>query len=399
MKYLIIEPECAGHYIALYIKFIVRLLSKNKSNVVLLTTKKTTKHKSFKVLLKENKNIKVEYIKYIRPKNFSSLSILCYQIKLYFLVKLAYKKILKKYKFDHIFVNSLDHFDKALCLFGDPFCNVNFSGIYVNPKFHLTKYNLGVAGRYNFIAKFFFKKLLLINNLKNILTNDQFFVDYTAKNKFINSKKIRILHEPREFSHYFKKGYSRKILKLPKENFFILVYGALKETKGIIELSTALRDDRINKKASIILAGDQDKKIKNFLKSDLAKFLIKNKKLFIFKDFQNDKEESTLFSASDIVWVGYQKKFPFLSGVLYQASIKKLPIIASSHGIIGWMNRKYKLGFSVDIDNVNLLVKTINKLCNKKIYNSFSANIIDFSKKIDPKFFMAQIKNLLIKEY
>jgi hypothetical protein len=84
---------------------------------------------------------------------------------------------------------------------------------------------------------------------------------------------------------------------------------------------------------------------------------------------------------------------------LYQASIKKLPIIASAHGIIGWMNRKYKLGFSVDIDNVNLLVKTINKLCNNKIYNSFSANIIDFSKKIDPKFFMSQVNNLLIKKY
>ena len=63
------------------------------------------------------------------------------------------------------------------------------------------------------------------------------------------------------------------------------------------------------------------------------------------------------------------------------------------------MNRKYKLGFSVDIDNVNLLVKTINKLCNNKIYNSFSANIIDFSKKIDPKFFMGQINDLLLKKY
>ena len=399
MTYLIIEPEFSGHYIALYIKFIVRLLSKNNSKIVILTTKKTTKHKSFKVLLKENKNIKVEYISHIRPNNFSTLSILSYQIKLFFLIKFSYKIISKKYKFDHIFINSLDHFDKALGLFGDPFSSTNFSGIYVNPKFHLTTYNLGVAGRYNIISKFFFKKLLLINNLKNILTNDQFFIHYTSKNQFINHKKIKLLYEPREFNNFFSKNYSRKILKLPINNFFILVYGALKESKGIFELSTALCHNKINKKVCIILAGDQDDKIKNFLKSDLINFLIKNKKIFIFKGFQNDKEESILFSASNIVWVGYQKKFPFLSGVLYQAAAMKLPIIASNHGIIGWMNKKYKLGLSVDINNINLVVRAINNLCNKKVYNSFFKNINFFSKKTNPKFFMNQINYLLSKKY
>lgn len=399
MTYLIIEPEYGGHYMILYIKFIVRLLAKKKKNVVFLTTKKTSQHESFKSLLKEHKNIQIEYIKFIRPKSFSTMSMLIHQIRLFFLIKKKYKIISKKYKFDHIFINSLDHFDKALSLFGDPFYNVNFSGIYVNPKFHLQKYNLGKAGRYNVISKFFFKKLLKTPNLRNILTNDKFFINYIISNNFKNFNKLKFLCEPREFTHSFNKSYSRYLLKLPKNNFFILVYGALKKSKGIAELFLALCNNNINKKVSVILAGDAHKEIKHFLNSRVTKLLIKEKKLFYFKGFQSNKEESILFSASDIVWVGYQKQFPFLSGVLYQAAIKKLPIIASNHGIIGWMNKKHKLGLSVDITDVNLVVKTINKFCQKKIYNSYYSNINSFSKRLNPKFFMKQINDLLVEKY
>jgi glycosyltransferase involved in cell wall biosynthesis len=399
MTYLIIEPEHKGHYIVLYIKFIVRLLAKKKNNIIILTTKKTTQHKSFKSLYKEHKNIKIEFIKYIKPRNFSSISILIYQIKLFFLIKSAYKKIHNKYEIDHIFFNSLDHFDKALCIFGDPFLNVNFSGIYVNPKFHLKRFNLGIAGRYNYFSEFFFKKLLLISNLKNILTNDRFFIDYANQNKFKNLYKLKFLYEPREFNYKFSKSYSINALHLPKNKFYILVYGALKKTKGVNELFSAMNSKYINNKVSVILAGEQDQYIKTLLTSNISKLLIKNKKLYVFEGFKNEKEETILFSASDTVWVAYQKTFPFLSGVLYQAAIKLLPVIASNHGIIGWMNKKYKLGLSVDINVTSLVVKTINKLCKNKIYNSFSSNIKTFAQKVDPKFFMKQINDLLIEKH
>jgi hypothetical protein len=106
--------------------------------------------------------------------------------------------------------------------------------------------------------------------------------------------------------------------------------------------------------------------------------------------------EALIFSAADLVWVGYQKNFPFLSGVLYQAAVKNIPIIASNHGIIGWMNKKYNLGYSVDIDNENLLVNRINQLCEKNIYNKFILNSKFLANKAKPIFFMKQIyKNLL----
>ena len=86
MKFLIIEPESNGHYIILYIKFIIRILSKKKHQVIFLTTREAARHKSFKVILEENPYIKVEYISYVKPRNYTTISLFIYQIKLYFVI-------------------------------------------------------------------------------------------------------------------------------------------------------------------------------------------------------------------------------------------------------------------------------------------------------------------------
>jgi hypothetical protein len=60
------------------------------------------------------------------------------------------------------------------------------------------------------------------------------------------------------------------------------------------------------------------------------------------------------------------------------------------------MNKRYNLGYSVDIDNKDLLINRINLLCKKKNYSKFVINSWHFSKKANPIFFMKQIyKNLL----
>lgn len=396
MKFLIIEPEYDGHYLVLYVKFIIRILTKKKHEIVLLTTKEASKHCSFDIIKKENSEINIKYFKYSKPKNYQSFFLLLHQIKMYFRIKQSFDKISKNYKFDHVFINSLDHYDKAISIFGSPFKNVRFSGIYVNPKFHLKKIGLGSAGRMGLITKFLFLRLLKISNLNKIFTNDYLFVKYVKSLNFLNNKKISFLYEPREFLKSCKKTKAKKLLQLPTNTVQILVYGSLKESKGIKQLLKVLVNKNINPKINVILAGTQDKKIKSFLHSDFTKNLIKHNKLFIFNGFQNDKMEALIFSAADLVWVGYQKNFPFLSGVLYQAAVKNIPIIASNHGIIGWMNKKYNLGYSVDIDNENLLVNRINQLCEKNIYNKFILNSKFLANKAKPIFFMKQIyKNLL----
>ena len=59
MRCLIIEPECDGHYIVLYIKFIIRILSKKKNEIVILTSYQSKNHASLKIIKKENPKIKI----------------------------------------------------------------------------------------------------------------------------------------------------------------------------------------------------------------------------------------------------------------------------------------------------------------------------------------------------
>ncbi len=63
------------------------------------------------------------------------------------------------------------------------------------------------------------------------------------------------MHDPKEFNFTFNKSYSRKKLGIPKNSIIILVYGALGETKGIIELLTIFKDRKLNKDIRIVLAG------------------------------------------------------------------------------------------------------------------------------------------------
>jgi glycosyltransferase involved in cell wall biosynthesis len=395
MNILIIEPESKGHYIILYIKYLVKILLKLNHNVVFLTTRRSTNHISFKSVFKNVKNINYEFIDDLKPKNNKDLHLLLYQIKYFKLIKTRFKELNIKYNFNFIFLNSFDHFDKALSLFGSPFQNVDFGGIFVNIKFHFGEYNLGRCGRYVRISKFLFRKLLAIKNLKFILSNDIFFLKFVKTKNFLNYKKIKYLNEFREFSDNFKKKYARKKLGLPNKSKLVLIYGALKKSKGIEKIVEILKDKNLDQNIKVVMAGEQDQDIKRFLSKKNCKKLISDKKIFILKGFQDEYNESLIFSAVDIVWIGYDKSFPFVSGVLYQAVAMGLPIITCDHGLIGFTNKSFKLGPAVDINNDNEIICSLNNLCKKQVVSYFIKRSKQLKKKISPKLFVNQIKTLL----
>lgn len=395
MNILIIEPESKGHYIILYIKYLVRILLKLNHNVVFLTTKRSTTHISFKSVFKNIRNINYEFIDDLKPKNNKDLHLLLYQIKYFKLIKKKFQELNFKYDFNFIFLNSFDHFDKAISMFGSPFQNVDFGGIFVNIKFHFGEYNLGRSGRYARIAKYLFRKLLEIKNLKFILSNDIFFLKFIKKKKFLEYKKVKYLNEFREFNNQFNKKYARKKLGLPNKSKLVLIYGALKKSKGIEKLVEILKDKNLDQNIKVVMAGEQDQDTKIFLRREICKKLINDKKIFILKGFQDDYNESLIFSAVDIVWIGYDKSFPFVSGVLYQAVAMGLPIITCDHGLIGFTNKSFKLGPAVDINNDNEIIYSLNNLCKKQVVSYFLKNSKYFKKKISPKLFVNQIKTLL----
>jgi hypothetical protein len=396
MKILIIEPECNGHHIITYIRFILRLLLSNKIEVILLTSLKSKNHFSLKAIKKIYPKIKIKFIKYSKPKNFSSFFLLLHQIKLYFSIKKTFTEITANYRINKVFINSIDHFDKALSIFGDPFKKTPFVGMYTLPKFHFPSFKFDNSGRFELISKYLFKRLLNIDNLFKILVNDHFFLKYLKKSRFKNAKKVNFFYHPVEPFKKYSKKISYKKLGLPKNVIPILVYGYLKISKGIVQLLQAIGDQRVYKRAVVILAGDQDVEIRKILQKKFYNNLVKNKKLFIYEGFQNDKQESILLSAAKIVWVGY-RNILFTSGILHQAAVKRIPVIATSQGVIGNLTLKYNLGLRVNVDSKNSIIKSINEICYKKYNNKILSKQNKFVKNSNPKLFMKLMYDLLVK--
>ena len=128
MNILIVEPEINGHHIVMYVRFLIRGLKKNNINFSILTSKKIKQHPVFKILKKEKSNINfffLEDLNYPRKKNFISLFV--FQISNYLKIKKGYDQTIKKKKFDHIFLTTIDHIDKVIPFFGSPFGKKNFS--------------------------------------------------------------------------------------------------------------------------------------------------------------------------------------------------------------------------------------------------------------------------------
>ena len=182
-SFLIIESQYRGHYLTGYIKYVLRALPKNEFNIVLLITKEAKKFAAdaLNILKKENKRIIIETMDDIKISNYNSISLLLYQLKLYFLIKDKFNKIKKKYNFFHIFINSFQHFDKIFSIIGSPFDQIKFSGVLLGAKFHLNAFNFNVYDRYNFLSKLLFKRLISNQNLLSLIVNDELLFNFVKK--------------------------------------------------------------------------------------------------------------------------------------------------------------------------------------------------------------------------
>ena len=396
---LIIETEYEGHYLTGYIKYILRSFKNKKFKITLLTSvdAQNKAKGALQILRKEKVKFNIQTIENLKVKKHSSFHLIAHQIRLYFAIKEKFKALNISTRFDHVFLTSIQKLDKALVIFGSPFENINFSGIYLDIKFHLYKYKIYYKSRFNYLSKKFFKKLLELSTLENIITNDHLLKKYLQSNNWNNFHKLKFLHDPKEFNFSFNKFYSRKKLGIPAKSILILLYGALIESKGIIELLSIFKFAKLNKNIRIVLAGKQFKNYKNFiLNSSFVNKLKLEKKLFIFNRWISEKEEALLYSAADIVWIGY-KNYSSPSGVLYQAIQKNLPSLISNEGLINNLNKKIKVGFVTNIKNPLNIIKGINYVLNYRNKRRLKKNILKFSKISDPKKWVLGFKRIHIK--
>jgi glycosyltransferase involved in cell wall biosynthesis len=88
----------------------------------------------------------------------------------------------------------------------------------------------------------------------------------------------------------------------------------------------------------------------------------------VLDHFISGETESDLFSACDVVWLGYKGHYG-MSGVLVQAYRSGTPLIATADGLIGWFCGDGELGPVIN----DLSVDSINQALDQAL-DSFGEN-------------------------
>lgn len=385
MKILIIETEIDGHYISLYLKNIVReILSRKIESLTIITKKSVIADENYKFF--KNKKINIFYIRDIKkPKKYNFLSLLIYQIRYYFNIKKCFNTISKNKKFDLVYVNTLDHFDKALSIFGSPFKKVNFYGLFNHIRFHLSYFKLERNFLFSYFYEILFRRILKVKYLKNIFVVDDYIKTYLDIQNVDNNKIIKVNEASNTHNTFISKKKEiafRKKYLLTKNDFVILVYGAIRKDKGIKYLINSVISNNFNKKIKIIIAGKCDSKTLNDIKQFQKLSNKSNFEIIVFNYFIDENFQNILFSASNLVWIGYTRYYGS-SGVYYLAGHMKRPVIINNKGTLYNLNKKYKIGVATDVTDSKKVCDNINfiMISGLKYYKNNFKQFININKK------------------
>ncbi len=373
MKILLIETNSAGHAITLYLNALIDKLRSNQNDIIVLTAAESKKKSTLDYLKK--KKVKIIYLnKYYKINSTNPIAILFNEIKLYYLIKNKFKEM---HDIDHVFLNSFNVIDKAISILGTPFSNTKFSGIIPEKKFNYNYKKYSLLTLRNLIDKFLFNRLIKIKELLAVFIPDPIFIKYSKKNIF-NHHKLFVSSDFGFFNTGIKKLQKTKIINnelvsiFKKKEFVILVYGAIRYGKGIHFLLEAVKKSNIKKKFKIIIAGKQDnptkKIIDTYKKDSKFKDILITLNHFISIDLQD-----YLFRKTSVIWTGTTKNYYGSSGVFFLSAKYKKPVITSDHGLINLYTKKYKIGYRVEIDNINKIKKLLKNVLSgsKKIPNSY----------------------------
>lgn len=400
MKLLIVEPEASGHRMALYARLFVREAVKNRWRVQFITTLKATKHPAFSLVEDEAKGeLEVFFMREVNRSakyNPSLMSRLRQEVSYYKSISEAFHKLKDDQIPDIIYMSSMDNIDKILSIMGSPFGSVNFTGMLMSVKHHRYKMRVGLKSKLDWLYEKLYLRILCIPTLKSIATIDESFFSYSKDRSEKEYKKVFFIPEVGDLNGSQSRTSARRLFSLKTDKIAILVYGSLTLRKGIETLLKAvslLNDSRL----VVILSGRQSEEVKKFLTLPAYQEMIDNNQLLQFNEFHDDEKEYCAFKAADVVWVGYSKNFYGSSGVLFQSCSASLPVIASSHGLIGWLTRKHQVGVTFEPENfraASLAIKTI--LNNENLRNRLGENAKRLAEKHSSDKFQQAFSKLIL---
>ena len=358
---LILEPHSEGHHLR-YARLISEEAVALGYDVCLATSADSFRHPAHAALrVRCGKSLRTVALPEGGPKPSPENVLDSVKLQIHYrsLFRDCYRELSRKERPDYVFVPYLDYCNYATSLFGSPFDDTPWGGLVITPIFHLSASNLGIpSSRLEQIKKRAFLRLLRNESLRAVYTFDETLIQEVRQSQPEVVNQLRFLPEPAELEGTHSRESARKEFSIPSDAKVILVYGTLDHSKGIDALLAATKEDAFPKEAVILLAGLQDTEASTLLAAPQAQSLRKAGRLYERNRYLYGEDEHAVFQAADVVWVGYRHQY-ISSGVLIQAAMARLPVIACREGLIAWLTERHGLGLVVGVDNAPAVAKSI----------------------------------------
>ena len=251
-----------------------------------------------------------------------------------------------------VVVPYVDYFFFALPFLGSPFGATPWVGITMRSNFHHDQVGVRAPRRplVNAAKAQLFMRAIRTPGLKTLLTIDPTLADWwsdigqRASGARRHAAALEYLADPFPDTRAAEPALAKARLGLGSGKH-VLVYGAINDRKGVFELAAALAARPAGPDTpTLVIAGAQDEEVRAPLRAAIAKLVPAP---VVLDSFISSETELDLFSACDIVWLGYKGHYG-MSGVLVQAYRFGKPVIATADGLIGWFCRTGELGPVVD---------------------------------------------------
>ena len=349
MKLLVVEPDPGGHHFIPYLLFFARQAQARGIEVSLLTTEAATRHPAMAMLQAGlARPLQVHPMPGLAVASGRRVAgLLQAQWNYWQAVATGFRNLPADARPDHVFVLSMDGLDRMVALRGSPFGRTPFSGLFVHLKFHWASLGIAPPGRLPKLQQWLFARLLAMRRVHALATIDASLPDWWRPRHPRHAAKLRHVPDPGHVRIHETRAQARAALGLDPAAFVVMVYGNISAAKNLAAL---LRAAALGGPSPVVLVAGQvaDAECRACLASESALALQAAGRLRVFDRFVDLELEQRLFSAADVLWLGYARQVWGQSAVLAQAASAGRPVLAREGGWIGWMTRHHALGLCVD---------------------------------------------------
>lgn len=397
MRVAVFEPEAEGHHLALYTRAILTEMVARGWEVEFVTTKRATEHPAFECIRSLiGGQVRVSYMADHPTRDGArDWERLRDQFKRFANYKNAFRTLPTV---DAVFMVNLDQADLPMAVLGSPFCATPLIGILIGRQFHIHEAGIkaGPLKRRDKLMRPIFQRMLKIRSLKRVLVVDESFAIWAAKSNISGAFKVGYLPDVASFQPLDESQSSRVDLGIPGDAIMLLVYGALSERKGVADAIAAVAHPECPEMVCLLLAGGQDAFVRDTLLGPAASSLRAQGRIFELNRFLDDQDESRVFQAADLVWLGYRHWFGS-SGVLLQAATAGRAVLAMDQGVVGWLVNRHNLGFSVDTTNPDTVAECLASVAqNTDVLAKYRAAGRELAAKHTQKLFGEHVCNEIL---